>query len=112
MNLEILSYQAHHLHLPVEPVNDLKVMIGNGNFLHAEGIIWCVPLQIQDHMVQFPASVLPVSGVDIILGVAWLATLGSRIADYRSSSIKFYHGDKFITLHDESSLTPTSFPPF
>ncbi|GKD49207.1 ty3-gypsy retrotransposon protein [Tanacetum coccineum] len=98
---------AMHARLPVEPAANLKVLIGNGMFLKAEGFINSTPLYIQGHLVQFPAYVLPVWGADIILGASWLATIGSHIADYRTSTIKFYMADKFITLVGDQSLTPT-----
>ncbi|GJT78681.1 reverse transcriptase [Tanacetum coccineum] len=98
---------AMYARLPVEPTTNLKVLVGNGMFLKAEGFINSTPLYIQGHLVQFPAYVLPVWGAGIILGASWLATIGSHIADYRTSTIKFYMADKFITLVGDQSLTPT-----
>ena len=63
-------------------------MVGNGNYLHAEGVVQSVPLHIQGQLIQFSAYVLPISGADVILGASWLATLGAHIADYNSSTIK------------------------
>ncbi|GJW85676.1 ty3-gypsy retrotransposon protein [Tanacetum coccineum] len=95
-----------HARLPLEPSKIFKVMVGNGNFLQSEGLINSVPLQIQGHVVKFPAYALPISGADIILGAPWLATLGSHIADYRTSTIKFYTGNQFITLVGDPSSVP------
>ncbi|GJS86697.1 ty3-gypsy retrotransposon protein [Tanacetum coccineum] len=95
-----------HARLPLEPSKIFKVMVGNGNFLQSEGLINSVPLQIQGHVVKFPAYALPISGADIILGAPWLSTLGSHIADYRTSTIKFYTGNQFITLVGDPSSVP------
>lgn len=51
---------------------------------------------------------LPITGVDLVLGAAWLATLGPHIADYSALTIKFYMGDSFVTLHGEPPRTPAS----
>ena len=68
-------------------------MVGDGTFLHAVGQIRNIPLHIQNHLITSNAYVLPIYGADIILGASWLATLGPHIADYRTSTIKFYVGD-------------------
>lgn len=74
-------------------------MVSNGTYLQAEGIVQALPLYVQGHLLQFLAYVLPVTGSDIILGAAWLLTLGPHIVDYSTSTIKFYLGNEFITLH-------------
>ena len=98
---------ALHLKLPLEPAHNLKVMVGNGTFLQAEGLIHQVPLLIQSHLLTLSAYVLPISGANIILGASWLSTLGPHIADYQSSVIKFYRDTKFVTLQGDLSIRPT-----
>ncbi|GJZ12837.1 ty3-gypsy retrotransposon protein [Tanacetum coccineum] len=78
-------------------------MVGNSNFLQSEGLINSVPLHIPGY-VKFPAYALPFTGADIILGAAWLSTLGSHIADYPTYTIKFYTTNQFITLVGDPSL--------
>ncbi|GKA54178.1 hypothetical protein Tco_0753127, partial [Tanacetum coccineum] len=63
-----------------------------------EGFITSIPLHVQNEVIKFSDNVLPISGADIILGAAWLATLGPHIAGYSSATIKFYLDKKFITL--------------
>ncbi|GKD87797.1 hypothetical protein Tco_1358951 [Tanacetum coccineum] len=75
-------------------------MVGSGTFLQVEGLISSTPLYVQDELITFSAYVLPISGADIILGAAWLATLGPYIVNYSSATIKFYLDEKFITLKD------------
>jgi len=45
----------------------------------------------------------------LVLGLAWLATLGPHILDYNALTFKFYVHGKFITLNREKSelLAPT-----
>ena len=45
---------------------------------------------------------LPIAGADLVLGVAWLATLGPHILDYNALTFKFYVHGKFITLNGEN----------
>lgn len=89
---------AHTLQLPMEPALDVKVMVGNGHYLHVEGVVCNLPLTISGHTIRFPTYVLPILGVEVVLRASWLATLGAHIAYYSSTSIKFYLDDAFVTL--------------
>ncbi|GJY36047.1 ty3-gypsy retrotransposon protein, partial [Tanacetum coccineum] len=97
---------AKHVSLLIEPSKTFRVMVGSGTFLQVEGLITSIPLYVQNELIKFSTYVLPISGADIILGVAWLATLGPHLADYSSVTIKFYLDDKFITLTGDTSLSP------
>ncbi|GJX70825.1 transposon ty3-I gag-pol polyprotein [Tanacetum coccineum] len=98
---------AKHVGLPIEPSKTFRVMVGSGTFLQVEGLITSIPLHVQNELIKFSAYVLPISGADIILGAAWLATLGPHIADYSSATIKFYLDEKFITLTGDKSGSPS-----
>lgn len=47
---------------------------------------------------------LPIAGAEIILGAAWLATLGAHIVDYSKLSIHIYHNGQFITLQGDKEV--------
>lgn len=81
-------------------------MVGNGQSMVAEGLIPNLTLHIQGHELHIPVYLLPISGVDLVLGSSWLATLGPHIADYASLSIKFFHEGRFITLQGAKSPLP------
>lgn len=49
---------------------------------------------------------LPVSGANLVLSVAWLATIGPYLSDYSTLTLKFYLGNQFITLNGEKSSLP------
>ncbi|GJW86862.1 ty3-gypsy retrotransposon protein, partial [Tanacetum coccineum] len=89
---------AKHVRLTMEPTETFRVMVGSDTFLQVEGLISSIPLYVQNELIKFPAYVLSILGADIILGTAWLATLGPHLADYSSATVKFYLDDKFITL--------------
>nr|KYP39590.1 Transposon Ty3-G Gag-Pol polyprotein [Cajanus cajan] len=94
---------AHYLKLPIEPAAGLQVMVGNGSSLSTEGKILNLQVQVQGQVLQLPVYLLSVSGADLVLGAAWLATLGPHIADYGSLTIKFYKDKKLVTLQGEKS---------
>ncbi|WVZ07870.1 hypothetical protein V8G54_021216 [Vigna mungo] len=97
---------THCLKLQVEPIPNFQVLVGNGNALVAEGVIKELQVKIQGHLLQLPVYLLPISGADLVLGAPWLATLGPHVSDYSSLSIKFYIGNKLVTLHGDNSSLP------
>jgi hypothetical protein len=98
---------AQALKLPIEPAPNLRVLVGNGQTLTAEGLIQHVPLQIQGQEIQVPVYLLQISGADVILGSTWLATLGPHVADYAALTLKFFQNGRFITLQGESDREAT-----
>ncbi|WVZ25797.1 hypothetical protein V8G54_004341 [Vigna mungo] len=65
---------AHCLKLPVEDMSSLQVMVRNGNVMSTKTVIKEVQVKVQGHTLKLPVYLLPVSGVDLILGVAWYWT--------------------------------------
>jgi hypothetical protein len=98
---------AQVLKLPIEPATNLRVLIGNGQVLNAEGKIQQLPLQIQGNEIKVPFYLLQISGADVILGSTWLATLGPHVADYAALTLKFFQHGQVITLHGETNLEPS-----
>ena len=97
---------AHCLKLAIEPTSKFQVLVGNGNSLIVEGMVREVEVQIQGHSLKLPVYLLPVSGTDVVLGAAWLATLGSHIADYSDLTLKFLVDGNFVTLHGDKPKLP------
>lgn len=89
---------AKFLKLLVQPAPGFKVLVGNGQYLTAEGVITELPVLIQGHKLTVPVYLLPVAGTYLILGTTWLATLGPHVADYADMTIKFIHHGKFVTF--------------
>lgn len=99
---------AQFLNLSIEPAPTFKVLVGNGQSMTADGFIRELPLLVQGHELHVPVYLLPVAGADLVLGTAWFATLGPHVHDYAGLSIKFYNGEKFITLRGENNNKPTA----
>ncbi|KAK4426398.1 hypothetical protein Salat_1408400 [Sesamum alatum] len=88
-------------------------MVGNGASLLCSGICKVVPMVFQNHNFTIPFYLIPIQGVDAVLGVKWLQSLGSFISNYSISSMQFHHHGSIITLiGDTSSLSPTTFYQF
>jgi len=45
---------AHYLKLPIEPIQKIKVVVGNGSALMVEGVIKDLEVKIQGHSIFLP----------------------------------------------------------
>ncbi|XP_058742588.1 uncharacterized protein LOC131615102 [Vicia villosa] len=102
---------AQHLNLPTTPINQFSVMVGNGSHLQCEGICNNVQILLQNKPFTLPFYLLPIEGADIVLGMAWLRTLGPIQADFSIPSLTFQHQNTPLTLTGDPNSTPinTSF---
>lgn len=98
---------AQTLQLPIQSTTQFQVTVGNGNLLSTMGFIEDLPVAVQGNTLHIPVYLLPISGVDLVLGVPWLQTLGPHIADYNALSLKFYLKDTFVTLYGEKPKSPS-----
>ena len=90
----------------------LKVMVGNGQYLHCNQICTAVSIVIQGIHFIIDLHVLPLCGANVVLGVQWLWSLGPILTDYTTLSMKFMHEGRTIELKgdDTSALQPLSVP--
>ncbi|KAL4569364.1 hypothetical protein LXL04_025000 [Taraxacum kok-saghyz] len=90
------------LHLTPTTVTPFPVMIGNGENLHCEGFFPDIPLELNHNTFRLLLFVLPVAGADdIILGIAWLSSLGPITADFVVPQISFFVNGTTCTLTGE-----------
>jgi len=98
---------AKFLKLAIAPTPPFKVMVGNGSYMTAEGMIRELNIQPQGAKFEMPIFLLPISGANLILGANWLKIIGSHIVDYDSLQLKFLYEGKFVTLQWEMDCSPT-----
>ena len=64
---------ANCLKLPIEHTSNFQVLVGNGNSLVTEGLVKQLEVMVQSHSLILPVYLLPIAGVDLVLGATWLA---------------------------------------
>nr|GEY60117.1 Ty3/gypsy retrotransposon protein [Tanacetum cinerariifolium] len=99
---------ASFLKLPVTPIPSFPVMVGNGNHIHCDGFCQTVVLNLQNTSFTIPFFVLPIEGVNVVLGMSWLGSLGPILADFSIPQISFKSNGLTITLMGEPLTTPAS----
>nr|KYP65721.1 hypothetical protein KK1_011983 [Cajanus cajan] len=101
---------ANHLNLPINPISPFQVMVGNGDTIQCTGFCPHVDLTIQSHKFTIPCYLLSIAGADLVLGIAWLQTLGSIVSNFSVPCMTFTHDHTLITLLESTNLPPTQLP--
>ncbi|XP_010497195.1 PREDICTED: uncharacterized protein LOC104774238, partial [Camelina sativa] len=100
----ITPTMAARTKLKVYTVSGLDILLGNGVSVQGSGI--CKQVQFQLGGVAFDSDfiALDLGGVDVILGVQWLETLGRTEVDWKLQEWQFTYKGQLVTLHGDPSL--------
>ena len=98
---------AHHLNLCTLPIKPFSIMVGNGEKIHCTHLSPTVIVSIQNHCFSIPFYLIPIEGVDVVLGRDWLRCLGPLQADFSTPQLSFHHQGTLITLVGTNKLLDT-----
>ncbi|XP_047249318.1 uncharacterized protein LOC107878788 isoform X1 [Capsicum annuum] len=87
---------THNFILTVTPITNFAVVVGNGQRLWCEGVIRDVRFSVQGTDLPMDLHVLDFHGADVVLGGAWLATLGPVLTDHSKRHMEFYLDSKKV----------------
>eukprot|EP00253_Pinus_taeda_P016155 PITA_16155 len=76
---------------------ECQVMIANGGTINCSGKCHNIKLSIE-YVLNSPMLSIPMGGVDVVLGVQWLQSLGTIAFNFQELFIKFYAQGKEIEL--------------
>ncbi|CAJ2629609.1 unnamed protein product [Trifolium pratense] len=91
------------LSLKVTPTTVKKIKLGDGHRVMSEGICKGIKLTLGSKVFEVDALVLEPGGLDMVLGVPWLSTLGMVVMDWKDLSMQFWHKGEMVTLHGQGS---------
>jgi hypothetical protein len=63
--------------------HEFQVLVGNGETLECSSLCQQVELRLGTHPFLVDLFVLPLIGVEVVLGVQWLKILGPVLTDYK-----------------------------
>ncbi|XP_052203064.1 uncharacterized protein LOC127808530 [Diospyros lotus] len=89
---------AHKLQIPTTIIEPFEVRVASGERLACTQQCKAVSLKIQHIYISVDLYVIPLAGVDIVLGVQWLAQLGKVIFDYKQMAMEFTLGGRQVRL--------------
>ncbi|XP_034707028.1 uncharacterized protein LOC117930485 [Vitis riparia] len=85
----ISECMANLLRLPVVLTKSFKVRVANGENLRCQGRFEEVQINLQGTIFSLTLYSLPLTGLDIVLGIQWLELLGSVVCDWRELTMEF-----------------------
>lgn len=101
---------AQRLKLKLTPTTPFSVKIANGSPLRCRRRYEEVKLQIGDANFTVALHTLPLVGLDMVLGVTWLESLGAVMCDWKAQTIQIEWEGKTHTLYGLHSpiIRPTN----
>lgn len=77
------------LGLPITPMAAKTIRLGDGHKVHSKGFCEGVGISLGFQTFVVDALVLELGGLDVVLGVSWLSTLGKVVLDWKDLSMQF-----------------------
>ncbi|XP_052725999.1 uncharacterized protein LOC128194435 [Vigna angularis] len=95
---------VEELRMTVTKTQPYLVSLGDGQRKRISGCCEKVALEIGEAQVVERFYIFKLGGVEVILGVEWLAKLGEVTVDWRVLTMKYRQGDKRITVQGDPTL--------
>ncbi|MCI32882.1 pentatricopeptide repeat-containing protein, partial [Trifolium medium] len=90
------------LGLSVTPMADKNIKLGDGHKDLSKGICEGVTIDLGPQVFDVDALVLELGGLDVVLWVSWLSTLGKVVMDWKDLLMQFLHKGKMVTLQAQN----------
>lgn len=88
---------AQKLRLKVTTTRPFTVKVANGAPLQSRGKLMAVSLRLEKAEFTVTLHILPLVGLDLLLGVKWLETLGPILCDWKAKTMKIeWQGEAHI----------------
>ncbi|GAU37038.1 hypothetical protein TSUD_207440 [Trifolium subterraneum] len=89
---------ASALGLSITPTVERKIRLGDGHKIASKGVCEGMVILVGEIEIAVDALVLDLGGLDVILGVSWLSTLGKVMMDWKFLTMQFTYQGKQIVL--------------
>lgn len=90
---------AKGLNLKLTPTKPFIVCLANGTPLWCTGKYQALMMAVKNVNFVLDMYRLPLTGVDVVLGIPWLEQLGTTVCDWKGRSIEFTWSGKRQVLH-------------
>ena len=96
---------ANLLHLPVIPTESFIVQVANGQRLQCQGRYEQVHVLLQGIPFSLTLYSLPLTGLDLVLGIQWLEQLGSFVYNWKHMTMEFQWENQALKLQGTDTQT-------
>jgi hypothetical protein len=91
------------LGLTITPTVAKSIKLGDGHRVKTSGVCKGVTMKLGNIEVSIDALVLDLGGMDMVLGVAWLSTLGKVVMDWKAMTMQFSYCNQLVKLQGQGS---------
>ena len=89
---------AKELNCFLYPALEYQVMVANGGTINFSGKCHNIKLTMGKYVLNSPMLSIPMGGVDVVLGVQWLQSLGTIAFNFQELFLKFFSEGKEVEL--------------
>lgn len=82
----------------VESTRKMRIRLGDGHKAVAQGECKQVQIEIEGIKLSVDTLLFDLKGIDIVLGISWLASLGEMLVDWGKQIMKFQHNKEWVVL--------------
>jgi hypothetical protein len=86
------------LGLTITPTTARSIKLGDGHKVNTDGVCKDLNMKLGEVDITCDALVLDLGSMDMVLGVAWLSTLGRVIMDWKAMTMQFSHKGHMVKL--------------
>ena len=98
---------ANNLGLPISETGVFVVKLGDGRQISSAGMCKQIKLLVNGVSIVADFHLFNLGGVDVILGISWLETLGEVKVNLRTLCMSFEQNGKKMSLQGDPSLCKT-----
>ncbi|WJX52291.1 hypothetical protein P8452_38420 [Trifolium repens] len=98
---------VYKLEWPVSDTPDMSIKLGDGFQTTTRGVCRGVDMSIGDFQLQPNLHLFELGGIDVVLGIEWLKTLGDTIINWKKQTMSFWANQKWVTLQGLGTGTNT-----
>jgi hypothetical protein len=92
---------------PADNTKSMCIRLGDGSRVQSGGVCNNLSIDIEGVQVEIEAQLFDLGGMDLILGVEWLRTLGDIIMNWNTHSMSFWYNKRWVTFHGLSGEVET-----
>ncbi|GAU25314.1 hypothetical protein TSUD_375770, partial [Trifolium subterraneum] len=82
----------------VEETPLMSIKLGDGSRDQSQGVVKGLEMAIGEFKLTLEMHLFELGGIDVVLGMDWLKTLGDMIVNWRQQTMSFWSNKKWVTL--------------
>ncbi|KAK2417448.1 hypothetical protein QL285_039746 [Trifolium repens] len=83
---------------PVDDSSTMNIKLGDGSCSRTQGACKDLKIDMEGMKIEVDVQLFELGGVDVVLGIDWLRTLGDMIVNWKKHTMSFWFNKQWVTL--------------